>query len=164
MNDCWVLQVIFVHSDPPYINILYDAQRVKEIITIIILSCTLIMWNQRWRSCMLISLWKCFSYCLCLLLVSFPFFLPGSIYFFSHESLFFFFFPTQLFCLAKFWGPLNYLKENLGKELNRFWIAFQTPFLHPFKKTREIFQRSSKRGSRTFGADVTLWHVTGNEW
>lgn len=66
------------------------------------------------------------------------------------------FFPTWLFCLAKFWGPLNNLEGNLDKKQNRSWITCLKPFLHSFKKTKEIFQRSSKGGSRTFGADVTL--------
>lgn len=111
-----------------------------------------------WHSCMLISKRKYFRYCLCLLLASF---LPRSM-FFSNESLIFF--PTLLFCLAKFWGPHNNLEGNLGKKQNRSWISCLSPFLHSFKKTTETFQRSSKRGSRTFGADVSLWHVTGNEW
>lgn len=88
---------------------------------------------------------------------------------FAKKHVFFFkwiinFFPTWLFYLAKFWGPLNNLEGNLDKKQNRSWISYLKPFLHSFKKTKEIFQRSSKGGSRTFGADVTLWYVTANEW
>lgn len=89
-------------------------------------------------------------------------FLSRSTFFFKWKI--YFFFPRWLFCLANFWGPLNNLEGNLDKKQNRSWISCMKQFLNSFKKTKEIFQRSSKWGSRTFGADVTLWYVTANEW
>lgn len=116
--------------------------------------------NQCWHSFRLVSIRKYFSYCLCLLLIYFPF-CPEARFFPMKNLLFF---PRWLFCLANFWGPLNNLEGNLDKKQNRSWISCMKQFLNSFKKTKEIFQRSSKWGSRTFGADVTLWYVTANEW
>lgn len=94
--------------------------------------------------------------------ISFLSFLPRSRFFYMNH--FFIFSQHLLFCLAKFWGPLNNLEGNLGKKQNRSWIGCLSPLLHSFRKTKETFQKSSKRRNRTFGADVTLWHVTANEW